>query len=98
MNSYSRLHLCFRCLYVSDDTRTAYDSDTCRRGYPRRSIVVILAGVLLLQVSLDSIQDGNTFLFSQAGEEYARRAEVKELAKIEAETKAASIPQDKKDQ
>jgi hypothetical protein len=61
-------------------------------------IVVILAGVLLLQVSLDSIQDGNTFLFSQAGEEYARRAEVKELAKIEAETKAASIPQDKKDQ
>ena len=61
-------------------------------------IVVILAGVLLLQVSLDSIQDGNTFLFSQAGEEYARRAEAKELTKIEAEPKATSIPQDKKDQ
>jgi hypothetical protein len=39
-------------------------------------------------------------LFLQAGEEYARRAEAKELAKIvEAEKKAAtSAPQDKKDQ
>ncbi|KIM74662.1 hypothetical protein PILCRDRAFT_827987 [Piloderma croceum F 1598] len=46
-------------------------------------IIVILAGVLLLQ----------------AGEEYARRAEAKELAKIiEAEKKAASAPQGKKDQ
>jgi ER membrane protein SH3 len=62
-------------------------------------IIVILVGVLLLQVSLNPMDDRITLLFLQAGEEYARRAEAKELAKIiEAEKKAASVPQDKKDQ
>jgi ER membrane protein SH3 len=62
-------------------------------------IIVILAGVLLLQVSLNRMDDRIILLFLQAGEEYARRAEAKELAKIiEAEKKAASAPQDKKDQ
>jgi ER membrane protein SH3 len=59
-------------------------------------IMVGLGAILILQVCDDFPQKFACFHVPQAGQEYARRAEMKALARLEAEEKKITTPSEKK--